>query len=441
MAKEEGKKPISVSLDETTGIFSFSGRAFNITEKKNKALAPYGKMVHNYGVVLELLPTDKQRQALNVQIGNARFIRNRYLDACKSYYEQNHSHLDVPMFKKELLPEEKKLHPFLLKSDKFALEAAVEEVGNAFSRFFKIEARYPRFAKVDTPRGSKYTTKSTNGNICLSFTGEAAYIKLPKFSSPIRFVMPKNMPSSVLFGANVRILKATVKKTGNRYHVSLGMEDVIDLVHPITNIPRAKVYAADMGLKDFAIYGNHEFAEKVPNPRWIKLHERRLRRKQQALSRKKKGSQNFKKAKLAVLKEQRKCANQRKDMNHKLSRKIADEADAFICENLNIKGMMKNRHLAKAIASVGWGQFLAFVKYKIEAKGGRFIKVDRFFASSKTCSCCGYRKKDLELKDREWVCPRCKVLHDRDINAKQNLLAEGIRLLKDSGINIVEAAA
>ena len=198
-----------------------------------------------------------------------------------------------------------------------------------------------------------------------------------------------------------------------------------------------------MGLKDFAVLGDKESFLKIRNPRWIRIHERRLRRFQKALSRKQydckthTGSKNWYKAKKKVAKEQRKTANQRKDFQHKLSRCIADSCKVFVCEDLNIKGMMKNRHLSKAVASVGWYGFFQKVKYKMERTGGRFLQVSRWFPSSQTCSCCGYKNTDTKnLAVREWTCPECGSYHDRDGNAQQMILKEGIRLLGEMDVKV-----
>ena len=197
----------------------------------------------------------------------------------------------------------------------------------------------------------------------------------------------------------------------------------------------------DLGLRRFGTFGNDEETEIVENPRWIKKHEKRLRRLQKALSRKQydqkahKGSRNWEKARLKVAKEQHKVKNQRKDFHHKKSREIADRCTFFFCEDLNIKGMMKDHRRAKSIASVGWYQFLTFVEYKLKRKGGMLLKVDRWYPSSQLCSCCGH--KEPRVKDNKvefWTCMKCGAVHDRDINAKNNVLHEGIRGLAAQGI-------
>jgi putative transposase len=185
------------------------------------------------------------------------------------------------------------------------------------------------------------------------------------------------------------------------------LETIIDLIKPVDIVNKNDIYAMDMGVKYFGVYGNQEFSEFVTNPRWIKVHQKRLRRLQKSLSRKQydkaahKGSKNYDKAKLKINKEHRKIKNQRNDFLHKLSRKIANECNVFVCEDLNIKGMVSNHKLAKEISSCGWGMFLNYVKYKLEKKGGLFIKVDKFYASSKLCSKCGYKYDKLTLKVRD----------------------------------------
>ena len=259
----------------------------------------------------------------------------------------------------------------------------------------------------------------------------------------VGIVLPAGKTFSGLCPSGTSIKKATINRQGDNYEVSLGMETVIDQIHPVEEVSVSDILSADMGLKDFAVLGDKEGFLKIRNPRWIKIHERRLRRFQKALSRKQydrkthTGSKNWYKAKKKVTKEQRKTADQRKDFQHKLSRCIADSCRVFVCEDLNIKGMMKNRHLSKAVASVGWYGFFQKVKYKLERTGGRFLQVSRWFPSSQTCSCCGYKNIDVRnLTVREWTCPECGSCHDRDGNAQQMILKEGIRLLKEMDVKV-----
>ncbi len=437
-----------MTLEVQDNTYIFHGRAMKNTETKNALLAPLRMQVWEYGIVLTLLPIPEQMNALNQQIGNARVVRNRYLDDRNRYYHGHHQILTPAVYKKEYLPALKEELPYLKLSDKFALEAAIEHIDEGFKRAYSSKAAgFPHFASAQKPNGSQYTTKYTNNNIRVC-TGEdgVSRLQLPKVGR-VRFVLPKGMSAADIVPVNTRILSVSVKRaTGDRYTASLQLEAVIPKIEQLMSIPYERVCAVDLGLKVFGVFGNEQQTDIVENPRWIRKHERRLRRFQKSLSRKKydrqahKGSKNWEKARARVAKEQRKTADQRKDFHHKLSRKIADRYDVFICEDLNIRGMIRNRHLSKSISCVGWGQFLAFVGYKLRRKGGYIRKVDRYLPSSQNCSCCGYiYRKVKDLSVREWICPACGTYHDRDINARDNILREGIKLLREEGIKVTDA--
>jgi putative transposase len=444
--------------------YSFSGKSFNITKNKNALLKPYNKQVYNYGFRLQLLPNKEQTSNFNQQIGNARFVRNAYLDERIKYYEENHATLSVAEYMSDYLPKLKEENEFLKSSDKFALAAALESVDDAYKNFYKnVKTHhkvgkhknvygFPQFTSKSKPNGNRYASKQTNNNIKLLEIDNLPYIQIPKVGK-VRYIMPNPSKTQLLNGKaglenillpNSRITSITISKEGKDFFVSLQLETIIDLIKPVDVVGRNDIYAMDMGVKYFGVYGNQEFSEFVANPRWIKVHQKRLRRLQKSLSRKQydkaahKGSKNYDKAKLKINKEHRKIKNQRNDFLHKLSRKIVNECNVFVCEDLNIKGMVSNHKLAKEISSCGWGMFLNYVKYKLEKKGGLFIKVDKFYASSKLCSKCGYKYDKLTLKVRDWTCPSCGTHHNRDENAKFNLLNEGIRLLvNDFNVKVV----
>jgi putative transposase len=187
-----------------------------------------------------------------------------------------------------------------------------------------------------------------------------------------------------------------------------------------------KAVGIDVGLTHFAITSD---GSKFDNPRYFVKRQRNLKRKQHKLSRKKKGSQNRKKARLAVAKVHSKTARCREDFLHKLSRKIVNENQVIAVENLNVKGMVKNHNLAKAISDVGWGMFYTMLKYKAENEGKTYIEIDRFFPSSKTCHVCLNRVDHLTLDVRAWTCKHCGTHHDRDVNAAINIRNEALRIL------------
>ena len=444
-AEEKSIKYTVTAEQQTDGTFEFRGGkgGFNIIKQKNKALEPYGKCIYNYGVLLELIPEGKQA-AINQQIGNARVVHNDYLSKREEYYKETKKTLTVLQYKKEYLPALKKEKEYLNNTDKFVYENACRNVDDAYNRFFKGLSGFPKYASRTKPNGNSFTTNFTNNNIELKMTDGIPYVKLPKIGN-VRFILPKGKTLNDIQPHGVSIKAATVsKEPDGSYRIALRMESVIDKPVFPTVINAREIISVDLGLKEFGVFGNLEESIPVPNPRWIKIHAKRLRRFQQSLSRKQydhkthTGSKNWEKARAKVAKEQRKIADQRRDFHHKLSRAITDNCVAFICEDLAVKNMMKNRHLSKSITSVGWSQFLTMVQYNMERAGKYFRKISRWYPSSQTCGCCGYKNTDVkDLSVRKWKCPKCGTWHDRDVNAQQNIYKIGANMLQDEGIQVI----
>ncbi len=182
----------------------------------------------------------------------------------------------------------------------------------------------------------------------------------------------------------------------------------------------------DLGIKDFAITSD---GAKYKNHRYTKRYERELKVAQQHLSRKQNGSHQSENQRLKVARIHEKISNSRKDTLHKLSTKLITSYDVICLEDLNVKGMVKNRKLSKHISDCGWGMFVSMLEYKANWNDKQIIRINRFFPSSKTCNECGRIKSDLTLNDREWVFESCGCEHDRDVNAAKNILTEGINHL------------
>lgn len=445
-AEEKPIKYIITAEQQADGTFEFHGGkgGFNIIVQKNKALEPYGKCIHNYGVLLELIPGDKQ-SAINQQIGNARVVHNDYLSKREEYYKETKKTLTVLQYKKEYLPALKKEKEYLNDTDKFVYENACRNVDDAYNRFFNGLSGFPKYASKTKSNGNSFTTNFTNNNLELKMIDGIPYVKLPKVGC-VRFILPKGKILTDIQPHGVTIKAATVSmEPDGSYRIALRMESVIDKPVFPTVINAREIISVDLGLKEFGVFGNLEESIPVPNPRWIQVHEKRLRRFQQSLSRKQydhkthTGSNNWEKTRAKIAKEQRKIADQRRDFHHKLSRAITDNCIAFICEDLAVKNMMKSRHLSKSIASVGWSQFLTMVQYKMERAGKYFRKISRWYPSSQTCGCCGYKNTDVkDLGVRKWICPKCGTWHDRDINAQQNIYKIGTKMLQDEGIQIID---
>jgi putative transposase len=232
-----------------------------------------------------------------------------------------------------------------------------------------------------------------------------------------------------LFDGKLKTITITKTPTG-KYYASLLFDTKQETPEVVVT---GKVVGIDLGLKDFCLTHDGEKTSKYTNPRHLKKHEKNLARKQAKLARKKKGSKSREKAKKLVARVHERISNARQDFLHKLSRKIVNDNQVVVVENLNVKGMVRNHNLAQAISDVGWGMFVNFLDYKLQQKGGLLVEIDRFFPSSKTCSNCLYQMSDMPLGIREWTCPSCGAHHDRDENASKNIRAEGIRQLSVLG--------
>jgi putative transposase len=194
-----------------------------------------------------------------------------------------------------------------------------------------------------------------------------------------------------------------------------------------------KVAGIDLELKDFAVVNDGIKTSKYPNPKHLAKHKRNLKRKQQKLARKEKGSKSRDRAKKLVARVHERISNVRQDYLHKLSRKLVGDNQVIVVENLHVKGMVRNHKLAKAISDVGWGMFVNFLQYKLDREGKVLVEIDRWFPSSKLCSNCHYQVHEMPLDVRTWTCPNCGTDRDRDPNASINIRAEGIRMLSVLG--------
>ena len=219
------------------------------------------------------------------------------------------------------------------------------------------------------------------------------------------------------------------RTAAGKYYASILADDGQEAAAKPTYI--TAVTGFDLGLSHYLIDNN---GGKVANPRHQVNAYRRLRRDSKALSRKKLGSANRRKARLRLAAQHERVANARADFQHKLSRRIIDENQAVIVETLKSANMMKNRRLARHIGDAAWSGFVAKLAYKAESAGVHLVKLDQWFASSKTCHCCGHKMSEMPLKVREWKCPGCNAEHDRDINAALNIQHKGITELMAAGL-------
>jgi putative transposase len=356
-------------------------------------------------VKVRLYPNTEQQQLLEQSFGNVRWLWNYCLNLMNQTYKDTGKGLSGYEVKK-LIPQLKKEYNWLCLTYSQCLQQACLNLGVAFNNFFEKRAGYPRFKSknhkqsIQYPQNVKPMDKS---------------LKIPKIGE-VKAILHRPIEG--------KVKTVTVSKTScNQYFASIRFEDGKEKPQPSYE---GKAVGVDVGLTHFAITSD---GSKFANPRFLSKHENNLKLKQQQLSRKHQGSKNRNKSRKKVANIHRKITNCREDFLHKLSRRLVDENQVIVTENLNVKGMMKNHCLAKAIGQVGWGMFMNMLKYKAENEGKIYQEVDRFFPSSQICHRCLNQVGSLPLDIRQWTCEKCQTTHDRDVNAAINLRDEGLRIL------------
>jgi putative transposase len=287
-----------------------------------------------------------------------------------------------------------------------SLQVVALNLTTAYKNFFEQRGGYPSFKSKHERQSVSYpqNVKVLDGSIKFPVIGEVKAKIHRKYDGEIK----------------------TVTVSQNRdgsYFASVLVDDGI--ATPESNI-EGKTIGLDVGLTDFLVTSD---GSKYRHPRATAKHAKNLKRKQQKLSRKVKGSNRRNKARRLVAKVNSKIKRVREDFLHKLSRKIVNENQVIVVEDLNIKGLVRNHCLAKAISDAGWGMFATMLKYKAEMIGKVYLEIGRFFPSSKTCNHCLFKVSEMNLKIREWKCPKCEAVNDRDINAAKNIRDEGLRFL------------
>ena len=371
--------------------------------------------------VFRLYPTADQKHYLAGLFGAVRFCYNKGLELKKHYYKVKGVNIHPIHDLKKLLPIAKKSHKYawLANYDSMALQESLRHLNTSFDKFYKKEAGFPRFK-------SRWGDQSSYHCVCVS-VGEG-YVKVPKMN-PIKAVIHRKIDGKV------KSITLSKDCCGDYWASVLYENDEVEAA-PETAVHESQILGLDAGLKTFCTCSN---GKKVKSPKPLKRAMKKLKRAQRALSRKKKGSKNREKARKRLAKLHRKVARIRADFNHKTSRRLVDENQALIFETLRIKNMMKNHHLAGAIADAGWGEFMRQCEYKAKREGKLFVKINTFFPSSKLCSHCLKKLPALGLSTRSWVCPYCGTHHDRDINAALNIKQEGIRNLKAAGLTVLRS--
>jgi putative transposase len=372
---------------------------------------------------VRIYPSDEQKQQLAGAMGCSRWWWNYALNKSIETYKETGKGLSRAGLN-ALLPDLKKEHEWL-KTEVYSqsLQQTSLNLSRAFINFFEKRSSFPRYK-------SKHGKQSVGFPQSVKIIGDL--IKLPKIGL-VKAVFERR------YVGTIKTVTIT-KDSSDRYFASVLYE--LEACY-ITGTPQGcndgdKIIGLDLGIKDFCIAHDGTKTSKHANPKHFKKHEKNLARKQQKLSRKQKGSKTRHKAKKLVAKVHARISNARQDFLHKLSRKLTNESKVIVVENLNVRGMVRNHKLAKAISDVGWGMFVNFLSYKLEREEKRLVEIDRFFPSSHICPDCLTQTPKMDLSIREWVCLNrsCGKTHDRDEAASRNIRAEGIRIIKTDGIAV-----
>ena len=352
-----------------------------------------------------LYPDDSQKVLLAKSFGSCRWFYNYALNQTNETYKETGKGLSRNTII-NLLPSLKKEYEWLSEPPSQALQQVALDLSSAFLNFFEGRAKFPNFKK----KSNRQSMRLPQGCKLID-----DYIKLPKIGEV--YCRVSKQPEG-------QLKSVTVTKTpSGRYYASCLFDDGKELPKQSSD---GKAVGIDMGLNHYAITSD---GTKHGNPKYYRKYEDKLAKVQKRLSKKAKGSNNRYKARVKVAKAQEKISRCREDFLHKLSRKLVDENQVIVVENLAVKNMVKNKHLAKSINDAGWGMFCTMLKYKAEWEGKTYVEVNRFFPSSKTCNVCLHQVDKLPLDIRSWQCPNCQTIHDRDINAAMNIRNEGLRIL------------
>lgn len=373
-------------------------------------------------IKVRLYPNKRQEQTLNKVLGCYRFVYNHMLALKQKEYNDNKQSLDLTELSKYF-------HGTLLKDEQYAwlkeqntkvMKQSIRQMLSAYDKFFKQHNGFPKFKSKKDKQSALFPLEA----ISRENKFNDRKITLTKPLKDIKFRC-SDLYFKRLQTYKEGIRSATLSKTkSGNYFLSI----LIELPQEeIIKFGRTNKHAGiDLGVKDFVITSDGEVFE---NKHFFKKQENKIVKLQRQLSKKQKGSNNRNRQRVRIAKTFERLTNQKIAYIHSVVNELLTYYDTVFMEDLNVQGMLKNHKLAKAIQEVGFYRFKSVLQSKALVNDKQVVFIDRFYPSSKTCSCCGYKKRDLKLSDRFWTCPNCREYHDRDLNAAVNILHEGERLI------------
>ena len=376
-------------------------------------------------IKVRLYPNKEQEQELNKVLGCYRFVYNHMLDKKQKAYEEDKTNLSVLDLQKCFYGTLRKneQYPWLKEQNTHVLKCAIRQMDVAYQNFFKHHKSFPKFKSKKDKQSALFPRDAISKRNMF----ETKHITLITSLRNLRFRCSELYHKRLQkYKDSIRSATLSKTKSGN-FFLSI-----------LVDIPEAecakfkktnKQVGIDLGVKDFVITSDGVMFE---NKHFFKSEEKKITKLQRQLSRKVKGSNNRGKQRVRLAKAFEQLSNKNENYIHYVVNEILKSYDVVFMEDLNVKGLMKNHQIAKAIQEVGFSRFKYVLQNKALVNDKQVVLIDRFYPSSKICSCCGYKKKDLKLRDRFWTCPECGEHHDRDINASKNILAEGQRKLRDS---------
>src|SRR6266487_4428661 len=360
-----------------------------------------------------IYPTDEQKHILARTFGCARFIYNWALRQKTDAFYQEQQRLSYKDLSEALtLLKQQDDYAWLSEVSSVPLQQALRHLEKAFLNFFEGRAKYPTIKQKRNRQSVTYTSNA--------FKWDGTSLTLAKMTDPLDIRWSRPLPDGTTPSS------VTVTKNGaDHYFVSLLIDEDIKQHAPVE-----QSIGVDLGLKEFVILST---GETVGNPKFFHKDEKKLAKAQRRHARKQKGSKNRAKARKKVARIHTRIADRRRDFLHQLSTRLIRENQTICVESLQVKNMVKNHSLAKAISDVGWSEFVSQLEYKAAWYGRNLVKIDKWYPSSKRCFDCGHLLDSLTLDVRVWTCPECGVVHDRDVNAAKNIHAVGLTVFEACG--------